>query len=101
MGSFGTFLGEVPGLVAVVRVVEVVREVEVIRAVRVVEVIRVVYGYEEIWEVKGPNKNKDIGLRMTMPQAAGKNLAYFSKLEGINSNRCLTKQGHDQAGFDT
>ena len=62
MGSFGTFLGEVPGLVAVVRVVEVVREVEVIRAVRVVEVIRVVYGYEEIWEVKGPNKNKDIGM---------------------------------------
>ena len=47
--------------------------------VRVDEVIRmvvVVYRYEEILGVKGPrsksNNNKDVGLCMTMPQAAGK-----------------------------
>ena len=57
----------------VVKVVGVVWVVEVIREVRVVEVIRmveVVYRYEEILGVKGP-KSKDVGLRMTMPQAAG------------------------------
>ena len=52
-----------------VRVVEVVRLVEV---VRVVEVVEVVYRCEENLGVKGP-KNKDVGLPMNMPQAAGKN----------------------------
>ena len=35
----------------------------------------VVYRYEENLGVKGPNNNKNnnVGLRMTMPQAAGKN----------------------------
>ena len=64
-------------LVEVIRVVEVARVVELFRVVRLVEVIRVVkvvYRYEENLGVKGPNnKNKDVGLPMTMPQAAGKN----------------------------
>ena len=40
-----------------------------------VRVVEVVYRYEEILGVKGPKSksNKDVGLRMTMPQAAGKN----------------------------
>ena len=50
---------------------------EVIRMVEVVRIVEVVYRYEEILGVKGPksnnNKKKDVGLRMTMPQAAGKN----------------------------
>ena len=51
--------------------------VEVIRVdkvIRMVEVIRVVYRYEENLGVKGPKKrknNNNVGLRMTMPQAAG------------------------------
>ena len=41
-------------------------------------VVEVVYRYEEILGVKGPKSNnnkskKDVYLRMTMPQAAGKN----------------------------
>ena len=47
--------------------------VRVIRFVEVIRVVKVVYRYEENLGVKGPNKNKDVGLRMTMPQAAGKN----------------------------
>ena len=60
-------------MVEVIRVVEVVRVVEVIR---MVEMIRVVYRYEENLGVKGPRKkknNNNVGLRMTMPQAAGNN----------------------------
>ena len=42
--------------------------------VEVIRVVAVVYRYEENLGVKGPNKNnKDVGLPMTMPQAAGKN----------------------------
>ena len=38
-------------------------------------VVEVVYRYEEILGVKGPKKsNKDVYLRMTMPQAAGKKI---------------------------
>ena len=59
-------------LVGVVGVVEMVRLVEVNR------VVEVVYRHEENLGVKGPNNknnnNKDVGLPMTMPQAAGKNL---------------------------
>ena len=55
-----------------VRVVGVVR---VVRLVEVIRVVEVVYRHEENLGVKGPkNKNKkDVGLPMTMPQAAGKN----------------------------
>ena len=60
----------------VVKVVGVVWVVEVIRKVRVVEVV---YRCEENLRVKGPksNNNKDVGLRMTMPQAAGKKGSYY------------------------
>ena len=54
-----------------------VRVVEVVRLVEVIRVVEVVYRYEENLGVKGPNNknknNKDVGLPMTMPQAAGKN----------------------------
>ena len=42
--------------------------------VEVIRVVEVVYRYEENLGVKGPNNNnnKDVGLPMTMPQAAGK-----------------------------
>ena len=46
-----------------------------VRLVEVIRVVEVVYRYEENLGVKGPNKknnNKDVGLPMTMPQAAGK-----------------------------
>ena len=49
--------------------------VGVVRLVEVIRVVEVVYRYEENLGVKGPNKkkkNKDVGLPMTMPQAAGK-----------------------------
>ena len=36
-----------------------------------IRVVEVVYRHEENLGVKGP-KNKDVGLPMTMPQAAGK-----------------------------
>ena len=40
-----------------------------------------VYRCEENLGVKGPkNKNKDVGLPMTMPQAAGKNPSKSSNL---------------------
>ena len=42
--------------------------------IRMVEGIRVVYRYEENLEVKDLKIPKAVGLRMTMPQAAGKNL---------------------------
>ena len=42
----------------------------VVRLVEVNRVVEVVYRHEENWGVKGPNK--DVGLPMTMPQAAGK-----------------------------
>ena len=58
---------EVVGVVGVVGVVEMVRLVEVNR------VVEVVYRHEENLGVKGPNNKKDVGLPMTMPQAAGKN----------------------------
>ena len=58
----------------VVRVVVVIRVVEVIRVVRRVRVVEVVYRYEENLGVKGPKSNKSVYLRMTMPQAAGKNI---------------------------
>ena len=56
------------------RAVEVVRVVEMVRLVEVIRVVEVVYRHEENLGVKGPkNKNKkDVGLPMTMPQAAGK-----------------------------
>ena len=60
-------------VVEVIRVVEVVRGVKVVRLVEVVRVVEVFYRCEENLGVKGPNKNKDVGLPMTMPQAAGKN----------------------------
>ena len=53
------------------RAVEVVRVVEMVRLVEVIRVVEVVYRHEENLRVKGPNK--DVGLPMTMPQAAGKN----------------------------
>ena len=56
--------------------VRVVGEVRVVRLVEVISVVEVVYRYEENLGVKGPNKKKnkkDVGLPMTMPQAAGKN----------------------------
>ena len=63
----------------VVWVVEVVRAVEEVKVDRVTEVVKMVEVDEEVYRrdeklgVKGPNNNnKDIGLRMTMPQAAGK-----------------------------
>ena len=58
------------------RAVEVVRVVEMVRLVEVIRVVEVVYRHEENLGVKGPknkNKKKDVGLPMTMPQAAGKN----------------------------
>ena len=69
---------EVVGLVWVVEVIRVVEVIGEVRVVKVVRVVEVVYRYEEIFGVKGPksksnnNNNKDVGLRMTMPQAAGK-----------------------------
>ena len=47
--------------------------IKVVEAARVVEVV---CRCEENLGVKGPknNNNKDVGLPMTMPQAAGKNL---------------------------
>ena len=49
-----------------------------VRLVEVNRVVEVVYRHEENLGVKGPNKNnnnnKDVGLPMTMPQAAGKNI---------------------------
>ena len=64
------------------RAVEVDRVVEMVRLVEVIRVVEVVYRYEENLGVKGPNKknNKDVGLRMTMPQAAGKKI-FLSKIE--------------------
>ena len=64
-------------LVVVVTVVEEIRVVEVIKVVvvvRVVEVIGVVNGQTLKLVVKGPKDNmkKDVGQRMTIPQAAGK-----------------------------
>ena len=54
----------------------VVGVVEMVRLVEVNRVVEVVYRHEENLGVKGPNKNKnknkDVGLPMTMPQAAGK-----------------------------
>ena len=65
---------EVMRVVEVIRVGEVVGAVKVVRLVEVVRVVEVVYRCEENLGVKGPNnKNKDVGLPMTMPQAAGKN----------------------------
>ena len=57
------------------RAVEVVRVVEMVRLVEVIRVVEVVYRHEENLGIKGPknNNNKDVGLLMTMPQAAGKN----------------------------
>ena len=49
-----------------------VRVVEVVRLVEVIRVVEAVYRDEENLRVKGPKKNKDVGLPMTMPQAAGK-----------------------------
>ena len=80
------------------RAVEVV---EVVRLVEVIRVVEVVYRYEENLGVKGPNKenkNKDVGLPMTMPQAAGKNLENQPKTcfttpvcqACITSNLCKT-----------
>ena len=49
--------------------------------VEVIRMVKVVYRYEEILGVKGPNfksksnSKKDVGLRLTMPQAAGKKFA--------------------------
>ena len=66
------------GVVGVVGVVEMVRLVEVNR------VVEVVYRHEENLGVKGPNKNnnnKDVGLPMTMPQAAGKKKAPSSSID--------------------
>ena len=41
--------------------------------------VEVVYRYEENFGVKGPKSNKkDVGLPMTMPQAAGKKLKLLS-----------------------
>ena len=63
-------------VVEVIRVVEVVRAVKVVRLVEVVRVVEVVYRCEENLGVKGPNKKnkkKDVGLPMTMLQAAGNN----------------------------
>ena len=57
------------------RAVEGVRVGEVVRLVEVIRVVEVVYRYEEHLRVKGPKKKKkkkDVGLPMTMPQAAGK-----------------------------
>ena len=48
--------------------------VEVVRLVEVIRVVEVVYRYEENLGVKGP---KDVDLRMTMPQAAGKKLTFL------------------------
>ena len=46
-----------------------------VRLVEVNRVVEVVYRHEENLGVKGPKKNKkDVGLPMTMPQAAGKKL---------------------------
>ena len=53
--------------------------VEVIGEVRVVEGVRMVkevYRYVENLGVKGPN-NKNVVLRMTIPQAAGKKTRAF------------------------
>ena len=52
-----------------------VRVVEVVRLVEVIRVVEVFYRYEENLGVKGPKK--DVGLPMTMPQAAGKRLSFY------------------------
>ena len=60
-------------LVTLVGMVGVVGVVEMVRLVEVNRVVEVVYRHEENLGVKGPNNNnKDVGLPMTMPQAAGK-----------------------------
>ena len=52
---------------------------DVVRMVEVIRMVEVVYLYEEILGVKGPNSKsnnkKDVGLHLTMPQAAGKKFA--------------------------
>ena len=48
------------------------RAVEVIRVVDVIRVVEVVYRHEENLGVKGPKNKKDVGLPLTMLQAAGK-----------------------------
>ena len=48
--------------------------------IRMVEGIRVVYRYEENLEVKDLKIPKAVGLRMTMPQAAGKKTNFFIKI---------------------
>ena len=63
-------VGRVLRMLEVVIVVGVVDVVLVVGVIGEVKVVRVVYRYEEILGVKGP-KSKDVGLRMTMPQAAG------------------------------
>ena len=99
---------EVVGVVEVVkvfevaRVVEVVRVVEMVKLVEVIRVVEVVYKHEENLGVKGPKKKKkkDVGLPMTMPQAAGKNMLHFKnskifrkklKLFGKNSSILASK----------
>ena len=57
-----------------------VRVVGVVRLVEVIRVVKVVYRHEENLGVKGlmkNNNNKDVGLPMTMPKAAGKNDSMF------------------------
>ena len=65
--------------------------VRVVRLVEVIRVVEVVYRYEENLGVKGPNnKNKkDVGLPMTMPQAAGKNLHYGNLLNVMDYPCCF------------
>ena len=75
------------------RAVEVVRVVEMVRLVEVIRVVEVVYRHEENLGVKGPkNKNKnnkDVGLPMTMPQAAGKKSGPIISLFCILFKACL------------
>ena len=59
-------------VIEVVEMIRVVEEVKVIREVEVIRMVEVVHRNEENLGVKGPNKKNNVGLRMTMPQAAGK-----------------------------
>ena len=65
-------------MVEFIKVVEVVRVVEVVWVIGVAEVVRVVLVVEVFEEAKCPKKKKSVTHFKTMPQAAGKNIGYFS-----------------------
>ena len=97
---------EVIRVVEMVRAFEVIRVVEVVKVFMVVEVnmnreVEVVYRYEENFGLKSHNRNKGVGLGMTMPQAAGKKIGgkdaseygtYRILMQSLIGDQCANKR---------